>query len=70
MNVNKQISNTPSKHVYPDNWPQVTCGGDEPDVTSPGCVGERVLHNCVSISIPTEFLKDNLQLFHEHTSMR
>ena len=43
MIVHKQISNTPSKHVYPASWSVVTCGGNEPDVTNPGCSFDRTL---------------------------
>ena len=54
----KWNSNTPSEHVNSQIWPAFTCAGNEPDVTSPGCAGVRVLHDCAGIGIPIEFLKD------------
>ena len=54
----KWNSNSPSEHVNSQIWPVFTCGGNEPDVTSPGCAGVCVLHDCAGIGIPIEFLKD------------
>ena len=58
----KWHSNTPSKHVYPDNWPVVNTDEIEPDVTSSGCAVEYVFHDCIAIGIPNEFLKVNYNL--------
>ena len=59
----KWNSNTPSEHVNSQIWPAFTCGGNEPDVTSPGCAGESVLHDCVGIGIPIEFLNVYKSIF-------